>query len=496
VSERWKDWINTVKCLDCLEGMKQMPDGCVDGIVTDPPYGLKFMGKEWDKGVPGVPFWLEALRVAKPGAHLLAFGGTRTFHRLACAIEDAGWEIRDTIMWVYGSGFPKSHDVSKAMREVVGKLAQPATPKHGTFNCSFDESRAVITFPATDAAKHWQGWGTALKPAVELICVARKPLEGTVAENVLKYGTGAMNIDGSRVTANNHLTGQRPCVILTEKKGEPSWEQGQNLCDSCAKRAGLNGRRSTPGTKDISAQSNAAPTLSEKGENIRADTSKPDIGCSAGQKQVEPETARTANSSLSMSESGAKPTVQSLPGIVSTTSTAMDSTTGLKTCASCGSAITSLCTSGSMANTPVGRWPSNLIHDGSEEVVRGFPTVKSGKMKQHIEGGSFNVYGKQYPREVETIGDSGSAARFFYCAKASKSERGGSTHPTVKPLRLMEYLVRLVSRDDQIILDMFAGSGSTLVACKELGRRFIGFEINEEDVKQCNGRLGHTGSLL
>jgi hypothetical protein len=139
--------------------MAQIADASVDAIITDPPYGLSFMGQDWDHGIPGEAFWREALRVAQPGAHLLAFGGSRTYHRLACAIEDAGWEIRDCIMWVYGSGFPKSHNLTG----------------------------------------DWQGWGTALKPAYEPIIVARKPLVGTVAANVQHYGTGAINVDGCRV---------------------------------------------------------------------------------------------------------------------------------------------------------------------------------------------------------------------------------------------------------------------------------------------------------
>ena len=189
---------------DCLEKMKELKPASVDSIVTDPPYGLGFMGKKWDIGVPAVDVFVEALRVLKPGGHLLAFGGSRTYHRLACAIEDAGFEIRDQIMWVYGSGFPKSQDVSKAIdkkagaeREVVGKHPQPAKPARGTFNCSFGE--ANITAPATPEAQQWSGWGTALKPAHEPIVLARKPLDGTVAENVLEHGCGGLNIDGCRV---------------------------------------------------------------------------------------------------------------------------------------------------------------------------------------------------------------------------------------------------------------------------------------------------------
>ena len=179
---------------DCIEGMRGLPDDSVDAIVTDPPYGLSFMGKDWDHGVPGEQFWVEALRVAKPGAHLLAFGGTRTYHRLACAIEDAGWEIRDCLGWLYGSGFPKSMDVSKAIDKSLG-----AEREQGFYEKLGDE-------PASDAAKHWQGWGTCLKPAWEPIIMARKPLGGTVAACVLEYGTGAINIDACRVGTDTITT--------------------------------------------------------------------------------------------------------------------------------------------------------------------------------------------------------------------------------------------------------------------------------------------------
>lgn len=203
---------------DCLDALRQLPDASVDAVVTDPPYGLSFMGKRWDYDVPSVEVWAECLRVLKPGGHLLAFAGTRTQHRMAVRIEDAGFEIRDMIAWVYGSGFPKSLDVSKAIdkaagaerTEVVGsKLGRPGMARDGGnqrngFDSAFGgESGAPMDpnlyAPATDAARQWQGWGTALKPALEPITVARKPLSGTVAETVLAHGTGALNIDGCRV---------------------------------------------------------------------------------------------------------------------------------------------------------------------------------------------------------------------------------------------------------------------------------------------------------
>ena len=218
---------------DCLDVMRSMPDCGVDAIVTDPPYGLSFMGKKWDCDVPSVQIWHECLRVLKPGGHLLAFAGTRTQHRMATAIEDAGFEIRDMIAWVYGSGFPKSMDVSKALdaqlrfgksnstalnksekeRPVVGTVRRVVSSgrtsdQRDTFHGvranrerwhNYSQADIPVTAPATEAAKQWQGWGTALKPALEPITLARKPLVGTVVSNVLKHGTGALNIDGCRV---------------------------------------------------------------------------------------------------------------------------------------------------------------------------------------------------------------------------------------------------------------------------------------------------------
>ena len=199
---------------DCLDRLKELGDNSVDACVTDPPYGLKFMGKKWDYEVPSVEMWTEVLRVLKPGGHLLSFGGTRTYHRMVVAIEDAGFEIRDQIQWIYATGFPKSHDVSKgidkmhgAEREVIGsrKLTGKARVLKGNnFDGDYDgkelTTEYIETAPATPDAIKWQGWGTSLKPSNEPICLARKPLsEKTVALNVLKWGTGAINIDASRI---------------------------------------------------------------------------------------------------------------------------------------------------------------------------------------------------------------------------------------------------------------------------------------------------------
>jgi len=441
---------------DCREVMRLMAANTIDSIVTDPPYGLSFMGKGWDHGVPGVDFWTEAIRVAKPGAHLMAFGGTRTFHRLACAIEDAGWEVRDCVMWVYGSGFPKSLDVSKAIdktdaaqeqmrrryeftrwvrstgitakqineathtnmgghytteasqpaimtrehleqcrpligevpewvereadqrtvesenmkrREVVGTRVGVDTTKQAiacaTSAQGLERSTKRefnITVPATDAARQWQGWGTALKPAWEPVIVARKPLVGTVAANVLEHGTGAINVDGCRV--------------------------GTEEIKTCAK-------------------------------------SKWSSFTSVGDAR------------------------------------------GFSGCAE---------------STHTGRWPANLIHDGSEEAT--------APMRD--------------------------AARFFYCAKASAKDRdegvagvagvaGGmsgrrdgsmgsitmrkNTHPTVKPTALMRYLCKLVTQPGGLILDPFMGSGSTGKAAMLEGFRFIGIDLDPEYAKIAEARI-------
>ena len=375
---------------DCREVMAKLDAESVDSIVSDPPYGLSFMGKDWDHGVPGVEFWTEALRVAKPGAHLLAFGGTRTYHRLACAIEDAGWEIRDCVMWVYGSGFPKSHDVSKAIDKAAGAEREkvPATGGlHKNRNMNDDgwskigegEPTMDSALPATDAARQWSGWGTALKPAWEPIIVARKPLCGTVAENVLTHGTGGINVDGCRV--------------------------GQD-----------DGTRNRPPSKP-------GNTYAQDAWTTNPENRKP------------------------------------------------------------------------FEAAGLGRWPANVIHDGSDEVVGLFPQCKSGG----IPGKSYatNATAGQGWGNIGKGGsgtcsaDSGSAARFFYCAKASKADRDADNHhPTVKPTALMRYLCRLVTPPGGVVLDPFTGSGSTGKAAIMEGFRFIGIEREAEYVEIAKARIG------
>ena len=353
---------------DCADVLLSIPDNSIDAVVTDPPYGLSFMGKRWDYDVPSVDVWVQCLRVLKPGGHLLAFAGTRTQHRMAVRIEDAGFEIRDMIAWVYGSGFPKSMDVSKAIdkaagaeREVVGSSQWANRTPNGCSGIrgnTFAKDK-TITAATTDAAKQWDGWGTALKPALEPITMARKPIPGTVADNVQKHGTGALNINGARIDLGG----------------------------------------------DYKCKPNGRPSQTGLGDNY------------------DPSKANQADT--------------------------------------------------------VGRWPANLIHDGSEEVVSQFPESNgignARKLKRGIRQDG-DGWGMQ-----DAVGDlrdagTGSASRFFYTAKADSSERRGSKHPTVKPLDLMRYLVRLVCPIGSTVLDPFMGSGTTIEAARLESCKSIGIE--------------------
>ena len=529
----------TVHHGDSREVLKGIPDATFDSCVCDPPYALVsigkrfgadnaapakagksgayarasagFMGKKWDTGETAFDpaFWAEVLRTMKPGAHLVAFSGTRTYHRLACAIENAGFEMRDMIAWLYGSGFPKSHDVSKGIdrangdeRPVVGDSPFASRKPNGSAGVNSvglsSEPGLTITSAASAASAAWGGWGTALKPALEPIVLARKPLIGTVAANVLAHGTGALNIDASRIPL---LTGQRPSKV-------EAWESGQQHCDSCACLVARTGKHSTPVTKEYTATSHVARTTSGEDATDLPGIGKTATGCSVGM------TADNTGTSLSIAASGEKTSAKSQRDGKCITGTKTGVTTPSATCCYCGKPTTSRFTAnttpetknsppagsrqGPIAPAKGGRWPSNVIHDGSEEVVGAFPETVSGSLTaaQQANGGfagAVHCYGSASTGgSNEYTANSGSAARFFYSAKADAADRCGSKHPTVKPVDLMAYLVRLVTPPGGVTLDPFAGSGSTGMACLREGFDCVLIEREAEYVADIRRRIAHV----
>jgi DNA modification methylase len=559
---------------DCVAEMAKMPEASVDAVVCDPPYGLEFMGKEWDalrtratrevtpfdpqgpafakgmkltgagnptdripspqydrKRMPKCrkcgkwryngwkprecscpdPEWVtdtstyprqmqewheswarEALRVLKPGGHLLAFGGTRTYHRLACAIEDAGFEIRDCLSWMYGSGFPKSLDVSKAIdkangveREVVETIPDRWAGKGTVLQRSTQDERAEahITAPATPEAQQWQGWGTALKPAHEPIVMARKPLAGTVAANCLEFGTGALNVDGCRIgyaseadkrleTRGVHVGGayKHPAGDSFKKAENavapvnPAGRWPANVVLSHDSRCEQVGTRRVKGTGPRAGGdlSNRVTAL-EGGDRVRTDH--------AGIPDVE--------------------------------------TVAWRCVESC---------------------PVRLLDEQSGERPAGEPRLNRRGITTGTSIGGQGRYGTSEPHEAITgYGDSGGASRFFYTAKASSAERnaglegfeakpvpvsviqtqdrtsagdelGGkqqsrqrNVHPTVKPIALMRWLVRLVTPPGGTVLDPFAGSGTTGIAAGLEGLNFVGIEREEEYVRIAEARIRWWG---
>lgn len=398
---------------DCLEQLKVLEDNSIDALVTDPPAGIGFMGKEWDKDKGGRDGWIawlesvmvEAMRTMKPGAHGLVWALPRTSHWTATALENAGFEVRDCVYHVFGSGFPKSLNVGKAIdklegneREVVGtqmlggNAAQTTKEKGGTYASNTDAVGVKpIEVQLTRGQTQWEGWGTALKPAVECWWLVRKPLEeSTVAKNVLEYGTGAINIDATRIEFDSN-----------SKEDNHAQEQWA--------------RQARSGVKVFNQEGDAKLQTFDQ-------------------------------------------------------------------------------------SAPSGRWPSHLIHDGSDEVLEHFPQTTSGSMNSLTKGQD----------------DSGSAARFFYYAKPSKAERnhrlealeGERTmgkdsrerptprnqnhHPTVKGQALMRYLITLITPPEGTVLDMFMGSGSTGVAAKALGFGFVGIELEQEYFEIAKARIDGT----
>ena len=406
-----------------LNMLQDIEENSIDAIVTDPPYELGFMGKEWDRS--GVAFqrstWEKCLRVLKPGGYLLAFAGSRTYHRIVCAIEDAGFEIRDCILYLYGSGFPKSMSVSKGIeaRELLGNAGtrnkriieqscdSPSytikQPNNGVLGDIVEATRKEYT-PQTELAKQWDGWGTCLKPAYEPIVIARKPFQGSLIDNILNYGVGALNIDGCRV--------------------------GDDYIDG----------GTMPDFKDVGHKNKELGGINKVGKTNVENAKRCDY------------------------------------------------------------------------DGHFGRFPANVIHDGSDEVCDGFPESKGASSQNNYSNG--HIYRGQSLHESQTTlsgfrdwyNDDGSASRYFYCAKASKRDRdeglensgGKNTHPTVKNTELMSYLIRLVCPKGATILDPFMGSGSTGKAAmyentdRNANYKFIGIELTDEYLPIAKARIDYA----
>ena len=468
---------------NCVERMAGLPEASVDAIVTDPPYGLSFMGKAWDHGVPGEPFWREALRVAKPGAHLLAFGGTRTHHRLMVAIEDAGWEIRDCVMWVYGSGFPKSLDVSKAIERVeLGTDPIVLSPEENRFcqwmrDCSgLTEQQAIRLFSSPRF----------LSGSVEIV--------NTATPERPRMGRRAMVPTASAWENAKPEMQQPPPWVEALVKNPP-----KPAMQTPSEWKGGRGQGTRGGETEAAKQWSGWGTALKPAWEPIIVARKPLIGTVAANVQT------FGTGAINVDRCRVKGAPE--PTRFDPSKHSHDGWRMTATGAHCAESA-----------SPLGRWPANLIHDGSEEVVGLFPQTTSGANPTRRGSPKFRAaYGEfRGQEECERVRgvDSGSAARFFYCAKASKKDRelgltdtaplmaaadmvdrtegsdgmnspragAGRTsgskngHPTVKPTALMRYLCRLITPPGGVVLDPFCGSGSTGVAAILEGFDFIGID--------------------
>ena len=633
---------------DCIEELKKLPANSIDSIVTDPPYGIGFMGKKWDKFKQekrtksqvvnmgsGMAFpklielkefqdWCElwakeCLRVLKPGGHILSFGGTRTYHRMTCAIEDAGFEIRDCIFWCYGSGFPKSHNIGKAIDKKQGNKRKVIRENPNKKGRKSDSKGSFVSDTLLGKGKNtgvyidkgnseWEGWGSALKPAVEPVVLGRKPLsEKTIVDNVLKHGTGGINIDDSRVSSggdysNRNSYEDRKTISSSfqsggQMKSDPhsSGRFPANLILECicdevveGKAKGSPGHWSKTKTKgygDFGGGSSSYEGVGVKDDMKTIIHTNPDCPCyildeQSGESKsnckegiVEGKDANIFNdgekkttghkqkiivgnysdkggASRYFKEISLKPEVE--PVVLGrkplSEKTIVENvlkygTGGLNID---GSRVGNeertydlTMTSGNFETTgggknkkqdkvtTTGRFPANLIHDGSDEVVDKFPENKATAAGKKGSSGFASGYDGDY--EIP-YGDSGSAARYFkeiegdrifYTAKASKSERNNglegfeeapikgrdagqdirnvpykqrttpikNSHPTVKPVKLMKYLIKLITPPNGTVLDPFMGSGTTGVAAKLEGFNFVGIEKEKDYIKIAEARI-------
>lgn len=569
---------------DCLDAMREMPDACVDAIITDPPYGLSFMGRDWDHGVPGPAFWTEALRVAKPGAHLVAFGGTRTYHRLACAIEDAGWEVRDCLSWLYGSGFPKSLDVSKAIdkgsaetrdralrftawmratgitieqintatnsamgshyltdksqpaiatadmfdllrphlpevpeeierlvaertgiewtaykqRAVVGVVTKGSSPLPGNHDGTWADGQSDGTFnitaPATDAARQWQGWGTALKPAWEPCILARKPLISTVAANVTAYGTGAINVDACRIgtegggTACNNRDSTGRCLGHNNAGRSTSgptvhgpdtsggrWPANVALDEEAATMLGEPARFFYT-AKASRSERFAYLTCDCETVNIEAwvnedQSQHAQTVVTSPQRDISEELLRDVSDSCTLL-SGNDNTGRFQRDFKSTTSTTINSTIDLKISSLSLPPSTSASIADANCEATSGGNHADCVDSKNQSTKRtGTSRPKVGRCT-----------GAVVPATSARLSNPSVCVR---CGAKVRIE----AHPTQKPVALMRWLVRMVTPPGGVVLDPFCGSGTTLVAAIEEGFDCIGVEREAEYVAIIEARV-------
>jgi DNA modification methylase len=592
VSERFLNDRVELHCGDCLDVLARLDECLLDSCVTDPPYHLTsivqrfgaenavpaqfgsdgryarasagFMGRKWDGG--NIAFrpetWVAVYRVLKPGGYLLAMGGTRTYHRMACAIEDAGFEIRDTISWLYGSGFPKSHDVSKgidraagAEREVVGRAngaASSNTESLGIFRAEYD-----ATIPATDAARQWDGWGTALKPAHEDIVLAQKPLDLRWLANTLahKLMEGICQLPSLASAAANDSPSSRS--VFVEGFGSAQW----NAVRACSIPAALFDLMATwPCESAIPSSLNTALSwlaiLVEVSTRASTFTIETETGLITDLKTLQCLWSKTIADCIigaATRQHGIEPNASIAEYIFSAVAIRLKITSALSAHApalekvaanspdvglspdlelivlarkplSEGTVAANVLRWGTGAinvdgcrveaaadyhdlqviqggnhrhdvgltektrhaefKPGTGRWPANVVHDGSDEVTAAFPDVHgagSACEAKFPRAENVNVYGQANDRLCGLRhGDSGSAARFFYTAKADADDRLGSKHPTVKPLDLMQWLVRLVTPKGGTVLDPFSGTGTTGEAAWREGMRAVLIEAEPE----------------
>jgi len=494
-----------------IELLKKYPDNFFDSIVTDPPYGLGkepnaeemlqawittgylevkgtgFMGKEWDAFVPQPIFWKEVFRVLKHGGHVVSFFGTRTYDWGVMAMRLAGFEVRDCIQWIYGSGFPKSHNISKAIdkmygaeREVVGQNSYTSMNIKGKkgfiVNDTQERLQGEITIHSTEQAKEWEGWGSALKPANEPIVLARKPLEKglSIAENVLKWGTGAINIDASRISHNE----EQKFTNREQRK------EGWNM-DNC----GFDSTNNHTASADPSGRFPSNVIL----------THHPECEC-LGLKKVKAISGGSGEGSMdTLGKNG------------------IFGKYNPKTRANAGGL------GDNNGEETIENWnchddcPIKVLDEQSGERKAGGKVIGTEPSKTG-QNGIYNTYNRI---ENDPYSDTGGASRFFYVAKASKSERNfglesfeenklsdrgedgmrdknsivtrhtmhHNNHPTVKPVKLMQYLVRMITPPNGTVLDPFSGSGTTGVACKIDGFNFVGLELSEEYAKIAQARI-------